>query len=76
MTAQEQGLFEIAETVRAMTPPGLDFVVILYPKAGPVCARKIAYVTSTKVGAMEDSAMAAAAAFLAVAKSNRAPHDS
>lgn len=36
MTAQEQGMCAISQIVRQLTPPALDFVVLIYKPDGEV----------------------------------------
>lgn len=76
MTAQQQGMIAVGTAVRALVPPQLDYVVLVYPRDGKMTPERVSYVTSTTVSELENRAIDAAAVFATKAKSNLSSHQS
>lgn len=73
---QQAGLARIGSAVRTLTPPQLDFVVIVYPAQGPIHPNLVSCVLSTTVVGLTARACDAAAMFIAKHKGDTQPKNS
>jgi hypothetical protein len=65
MTAQEQGLRELVTIARAIVPPTLEFVVLIYKPTGELCMTSVMYPHPTMTPTQQyERAKVAAQAFL------------
>jgi hypothetical protein len=62
MTAQEHGLMQIGAAVRAMVPPNLEAVIIVYPPGRPMAISSVMATTSPTPGQEQGAALARARA--------------